>query len=219
LGPIPGAQSIQYGPDGNLYVAAEKIDRVLRFDGQTGVPLGALVADDPATPIDETGGLDAPTAALFGPDGDLYVASFDGDSVLRYDGVTGSFVGVFVTQGSGGLADATFVELAPDPAVGLSRLEPGLAGATNTVRVRGATPGGSVLLGIGLQTASFAIPNCPDAFLGIADPLVLTLFADAAGEASLSAFVDPTARGLTLFVSALDAGKCRFSNLVVTSFP
>ena len=32
LGPVPGSQSIQYGPDGRLYVCAEGANEVLRFD-------------------------------------------------------------------------------------------------------------------------------------------------------------------------------------------
>jgi DNA-binding beta-propeller fold protein YncE len=95
-GLVPGAQSMHYGPDGQLYVCAEKQDRVLRFDGITGTLLGTFVGDDPNTPQDEDGGLDGPTAAIFGPDGHLYVASFDTDRVLRYDGATGAFLGVFV---------------------------------------------------------------------------------------------------------------------------
>lgn len=94
---VPGAQSMRYGPDGQLYAVAEKADEVLRFDGQTGAPLGTFVGDDPLTPGDETGGLSGPTAAVFGPDGDLYVASFNTDEVLRYDGATGAFAGVFVS--------------------------------------------------------------------------------------------------------------------------
>jgi len=52
---------------------------------------------------DETGGLDGPTAATFGPDGDLYVSSFETDEILRYDGQSGAFLGVFVSAGLGGL--------------------------------------------------------------------------------------------------------------------
>jgi hypothetical protein len=71
-----GAQSLRYGPDGFLYACAEEEDRVLKLDGATGAFVANFVWDDPATPADESGGLDAPTAAVFGPDGALYVASF-----------------------------------------------------------------------------------------------------------------------------------------------
>ncbi len=103
LGAADGAQSVRYGPDGHLYVCAEEQDEVLRFDGTTGAPLGAFVRDDPLTPQDESGGLDAPTAAVFGPDGMLYVASFSLDAVLRYDGVTGAYVDDFIPSGTGAI--------------------------------------------------------------------------------------------------------------------
>lgn len=100
---VPGAQSVRYGPDGDVYVCAEKINQVLRFDGDTLLPLGPLVSDDPNTPGDETGGLSGPTAAVFAPDGSLLVASFNTDNVLRYDGQTGAFLGEFVAAGLGNL--------------------------------------------------------------------------------------------------------------------
>lgn len=101
--PVPGAQSIVVAPDGALVACAEKIDQVLRIDPASLTVLGALVADDPGTPLDEAGGLDGPTGAVFGPDGNLYVASFETDEVLRFEGTSGAFLGVFVTAGSGGL--------------------------------------------------------------------------------------------------------------------
>ncbi|MCP4783031.1 MAG: protein kinase [Fuerstiella sp.] len=39
----------------------------------------------------------------FGPDGNLYVASINTDSILRYNGTTGAFLDTFVPTGSGGL--------------------------------------------------------------------------------------------------------------------
>ncbi len=101
LEPIPGAQSIRVGPDGLIYVCAEESNEVWRYRGTRFVDV--FIGDDPNTPGDESGGLDGPTAATFGPDGNLYVASFNNDKVLRFDGSTGSFLGVFVKQGTGGL--------------------------------------------------------------------------------------------------------------------
>ena len=101
--PVPGAQSIARGPAGRLYVCAEAIDEVLRFDPRDPTSLVSFVADDPLTPEDESGGLDGPTGAIFGPDGNLYVASFEGDSILRFDGETGAYLDVFVPPGAGGL--------------------------------------------------------------------------------------------------------------------
>lgn len=106
LGPtdeLDGALGIVVGPDGRIYVASEESNAVLRFDGTTGAFIDRFVADDPATMEDETGGLSGPGAVLFGPDGQLYVSSFDSDAILRYDGSTGAFIDVFVPGGAGGL--------------------------------------------------------------------------------------------------------------------
>lgn len=100
---IPGPQSITAGPDGLLYVSAEASDEIVRVSPTTLEVIDAFVFDDPMTGVDETGGLDGPTAAVFGPDGHLYVASFNSDAVLRYDGTTGVFLDVFVSPGSGNL--------------------------------------------------------------------------------------------------------------------
>jgi hypothetical protein len=100
---VQGPQSIARGPDHWIYVAAEKVDQVVRFQPE-GAPLPAtFVGDDPLTPADENGPLDGPTAAVFGPGGDLFVASFETDQVLRYDGRSGAYLGVFVSAGLGGL--------------------------------------------------------------------------------------------------------------------
>ena len=92
------------GPDGNLYVTSEGNNRILCVDSDTGQLISVVVQDDPGTlEVDESGGLDQPTGVLFGGDGLMYVASFNSDSILRYDELTGEFVDVFVPSGSGGL--------------------------------------------------------------------------------------------------------------------
>jgi hypothetical protein len=69
---------------------------------------------------DGSGGLDRPRASIFGPDGnedgvsDLYVPSVDTDEVLRYDGLTGAFMDVFIAAGSGGLDDPSDLAFTPD---------------------------------------------------------------------------------------------------------
>lgn len=103
IAPVPGAQSIVRGPDGFLYACAEDIHQVLRIDPTSLEILGPFVADDPKTEEDENAGLDGPTAAIFGPDGNLYVASFNTDEILRFDGSNGQFMDVFVEAAAGGL--------------------------------------------------------------------------------------------------------------------
>jgi hypothetical protein len=102
-GPHVGVLGMTDGPDGLLYVASEGSHSVLRYDAQSGAFIDAFVADDPTTPGDESGGLTQPTAVVFGPDGKLYVASFDRDQILRYDGVTGAYEAVAVASNAGAL--------------------------------------------------------------------------------------------------------------------
>ncbi|MCP3905792.1 MAG: DUF11 domain-containing protein [Planctomycetes bacterium] len=60
------------------------------------------------------GGLDAPQGIRFGPDGDLLVASFVTNEVLRYDGDTGAFIDAFVSAMSGGLDAPVSLAFGPD---------------------------------------------------------------------------------------------------------
>jgi streptogramin lyase len=99
---VPGAQTVAVGPDGAWYACAELDDAVVRIDPATLRVSGSLVADDPATAVDEAGGLSHPDAATFGPDGRLYVSSYETDQVLRYE-ADGTFVDAFVDAGVGGL--------------------------------------------------------------------------------------------------------------------
>lgn len=98
---VAGAQTVVWH-EGRLALVAEQANAVLWADPGSGALTGALIADDPGTELDETGGLDGPTAAIPGPDGLWYVASFNTDAVLRYD-ANGAFVDVFVPSGTDGL--------------------------------------------------------------------------------------------------------------------
>ena len=108
-GLLDDPDTLLFGPDANgdrlkdLYVTSgttSGTSSVLRFDGTTGAFIDAFVSDDPATDIDETGGLIRPYELAFGPDGNLYVASFLSDQILRYNGKTGAFIDVF-SEGNG----------------------------------------------------------------------------------------------------------------------
>lgn len=99
---VDGAQTVAVAPDGTWVACAEEANALVVLDPATLEVGDALVADDPETPDDETGGLVHPDGATFGPDGRLYVASFETDQVLRYE-ADGTFVDVFVAAGAGGL--------------------------------------------------------------------------------------------------------------------
>ncbi len=109
LGGLNEPDTLLFGPDANgdgrsdLYIsrgAEPGIASILRFDGLSGEFIDTFVGDDLHTNLDETGGLIRPYGMAFGPDSNLYVASFLSDQILRYDGTTGDFIDVFA-QGNG----------------------------------------------------------------------------------------------------------------------
>ena len=103
-GGLASPYDLAFGPGGDLYVTSNSdgYARILRFSGVDGSFVSTFVAPS-------SGGLGNVTGIAFGPDGGLYVSTSGGGpgnaglSVLRYDGTTGDFTGVFVAPGSGGL--------------------------------------------------------------------------------------------------------------------
>lgn len=80
------------GPDGLLYVSSQANDSILRYDATSGAFAGVFVPSG-------SGGLNGPSGLAFGPDGNLYVAGrFAPHGVYRYDGASGTFLDVFVTN-------------------------------------------------------------------------------------------------------------------------
>lgn len=115
------------GPDGNVYVnsygsGTTPINSVMRYDGTTGAPLPSTgrTGANFVTPND--GGLQGTEGLAFGADGFLYVANdttqpaYGGvpGNILRFNGTTGDFVGVFVPSGNGGLGYANDLHFGPD---------------------------------------------------------------------------------------------------------
>jgi streptogramin lyase len=94
---------IVIGPSGDFYIAGAGSHNVGRFDRTTGAFVEMTVPS-------ESGGLRFPTFLTFGPDGDLFVSNST-NQVLRYDGSTGAFKGVFA-QG-GGLATPEGLRFGP----------------------------------------------------------------------------------------------------------
>jgi probable HAF family extracellular repeat protein len=93
-GGLDNANSLAFGPDGNLYVSGFGSRDILQYNGSTGAFLSVFVPPG-------LGGLGAPNGIAFGADGNLYVSDgfFGTNSVLRYNGQTGAFLGVFAAGG------------------------------------------------------------------------------------------------------------------------
>jgi hypothetical protein len=100
--------NLALGPDGNLYVSLGPfgtVDLIARFDGNTGQLLGTF---GPAA------SLNSPTGLAFGGDARLYVSTFLDRTapgavgkVTRWNPLTGSYLGDFVSPGGGGLESAS----------------------------------------------------------------------------------------------------------------
>ena len=133
-----------FGPDNNLYVTVNDVGdgAVLRYDGSTGAFLDQFV------PL-RGGGLSAPTALKFGPGGDLFVGSklYTNSSlgpawigrVLRYDGTNGTFRGVFVANGAGGLSCPFDLTFGPDGNLYVSDSFGTVVGGVGVLRFDGAS--------------------------------------------------------------------------------
>jgi sugar lactone lactonase YvrE len=93
------------GPDGNLYVSDRDSHSVLRYEAGTGNPLPAPGKTGAEFVSPDSGGLNLARDIGFGPDGSLCVVSEGTDSVLRYDAISGAFLGTLVASGAGGLDD------------------------------------------------------------------------------------------------------------------
>jgi len=91
---------LKFGTDGYLYVGGD--DVVARYNITTGEFLGYAAE----------GVFSAGTSFDFGPDGDLYVTSFWGENVRRFDGATGADLGVFASEG--GLDTPSGLTFGPD---------------------------------------------------------------------------------------------------------
>lgn len=100
---------VVFGPDGNVYVASQNTDSIMRYDGTTGDPLPADGQDGATFVPSGSGGMTRPAGLVFGPGADtdlrdIYVVSSNTDNILRFDGTTGDFVAEFISAGSGGLS-------------------------------------------------------------------------------------------------------------------
>jgi WD40 repeat protein len=126
---ISGIFGLTFGPDGNLYVSSYLNTEILRFDGTTGAFLGVFAFLSDIVPLDLKFGpngnlyvagdslverfqgttgtflgrspnLPGSFAGLsFGPDGLLYVSSYESNIIVRYDPSTLTPLGTFASGG------------------------------------------------------------------------------------------------------------------------
>lgn len=74
-----------------MLVSSVRNSSILRYNDKTGEFIDTLVPSG-------SGGLNAPSGMLIGPDGLLYVISIRTDSVLRYNPRTGAFIDTFISD-------------------------------------------------------------------------------------------------------------------------
>src|SRR5215510_2388800 len=95
-----GAESIRWRGN-SMFISGHNDDEVLRFRARNGALLG---------PMNEAGFLDWATGFDFGPDGNIYIASFFDDAVVRFNRRTGRSMGTFASNCSG----PEMIEFAPN---------------------------------------------------------------------------------------------------------
>jgi sugar lactone lactonase YvrE len=93
---LNGPTGLTFDSGGNLLIGSFNADSVFRVNS-AGSNFQSLVAVG-------AGGLSGPdVGTVIGPDGALYVTSFNTNSVLRYNATTGASLGTLIASGAGGL--------------------------------------------------------------------------------------------------------------------
>jgi hypothetical protein len=77
---------------------------VQRFNGANGSFISTFASG---------GGLGLPIGIIYGPDANLYVASYSSHKVARFDSLSGAYLDDFVTNNSGGLSGPNFMVFRP----------------------------------------------------------------------------------------------------------
>jgi hypothetical protein len=97
--------------------------------------------------------------------------------------------------------------------------DPGIAGQSNTIGVRGATAGATIQFFAGTLAGSTPVPGCAGLSVDIGSAKGLPpVTADSNGNATLSVTVPPGAAGKTLRLQAADETNCTVSDLVIYTF-
>ncbi|MBX9655006.1 NHL repeat-containing protein [bacterium] len=144
--------------------------------------------------VDRPTRLDGPVGITFGPDGNLFVASRFTDSILRYDGQSGSLMNVFVPPRSGDLNSPFFLVFGPDGQLYVSS-----PGNHSVLRFDGVT---------GAYQETFIPPRRGD----LAEPMGLafgrdgSLFVASVGKQTVFRFESGTGRPLGNFIERRSGG-------------
>ena len=91
---------------------------------------------------------------------------------------------------------------------------PGVAGEINSITVRNATPGSAVEVLYALASTCTPVPGCNGTTVALRNPARAgRVGADAAGEATLTAFVPAAAAGHSVLLQAVEWAACRVSHV------
>lgn len=96
--------------DFNEVVSGIAYGRVLEYNASTGAYQGVFADTYPTAGL-----LDRATGVAVGPNDNLFVAGFNSNNVVQFDGTTGQSLGEFVSAGSGGLTTASYMLFQPAP--------------------------------------------------------------------------------------------------------
>lgn len=96
--------------DSNEVVSGIAYGRVLEYDATTGAYQGVFGDTYPTSGL-----LDRAAGLAVGPDGNLFVAGFNSNNVVQFDGVTGQSLGQFIPSDTGGLDTPTYMVFQPVP--------------------------------------------------------------------------------------------------------
>ena len=98
-------RAFTFGPDGKLYIASTRKNRIIRLDPESEDPPEIFIDETLPVPV----GFDGKNHDLaFGPDGHLYVVA-KSTEILKFDGVTGEAMGRFTNVPQGELMALAFV--------------------------------------------------------------------------------------------------------------
>lgn len=157
-GGLQNPQNIAFGPNEDLYVGGPS--GVLEYKAKTGKFVRVFAAH--SSTLNDVGGL------TFGPDGDLYVGDFTQNEVLRYNGRTAAYKGVFVKPSSG-LISNRYIVFGPRGAGGTSPAVAAAAAKRMKAMQASMNAAQPPLLAAGTDAPDFTVQNKSGSPLKLSD--------------------------------------------------